>query len=172
MELWDLYNLDREKTGVTMSRGEKQPDGTYRIVVHICVFNDKGEMLVQHRQPFKSGWPNLWDLSAGGCSVSGENSRRAAERELFEELGIKMSFESSDPILSVHFGKVFDDYYVVKRNLDFSELTLQKEEVQGVAWASLDEIKSMIERGEFVPYHKCFIDLLFTMRDHRGAILD
>lgn len=85
MERWDLYTKDRAKTGRTMVRGEEQPAGTYRIVVNICIFNSRGEMLIQQRQPFKSGWSNLWDITAGGHAVAGETSAIAAERELREE---------------------------------------------------------------------------------------
>ena len=57
MELFDLYTADRVKTGKTMVRGEPVPEGCYRIVVHICIFNEQGQMLIQQRQPFKRGWP-------------------------------------------------------------------------------------------------------------------
>ena len=44
-ELIDLYTVDREHTGMTAVRGEKLPEDTYRMVVHVCIFNSKGEML-------------------------------------------------------------------------------------------------------------------------------
>ena len=46
MELWDLYTKDREKTGKTMIRGAKMPADLYHLVVHVCIFNSSGEMLV------------------------------------------------------------------------------------------------------------------------------
>ena len=88
MELWDVYDKDRVKTGETMERGSAFADGAYHLVVHVCIFNSKGEMLIQQRQPFKEGWPNLWDLTVGGSAVAGESSGEAAKRELFEEIGI------------------------------------------------------------------------------------
>ena len=51
MELWDLYDENRVNLGKTMVRGEKQHDGVYRIVVHACIFNSQGQMLIQQRQP-------------------------------------------------------------------------------------------------------------------------
>ncbi|MBQ8849501.1 MAG: NUDIX domain-containing protein [Clostridia bacterium] len=169
MELWDLYTADREKTGKTMVRGEKQPSGFYRIVVHICIFNDMGEMLIQQRQPFKSGWSNMWDVSVGGSAVSGDNSRRAAERELCEELGLELSFDGIDPALTVNVDGCFDDIYIITKNVDLSELSLQYEEVQAVKWADIDEILSMIDAGVFIPYDKSLIELLFFMSEHRGV---
>ena len=53
MELFDLYTRDRVKTGRTMVRGDKVPEGLYRLVVHVCIFDPEGRMLIQQRQPFK-----------------------------------------------------------------------------------------------------------------------
>ena len=59
MELWDVYDVDRQLTGKTMVRGEPFEKGAYHIVVHICVFNSEGQMLIQQRQPFKHGCGSL-----------------------------------------------------------------------------------------------------------------
>lgn len=165
MELWDLYTRDRKKTGKTMIRGEEPPEGYYRTVIHICIFNGKGEMLIQHRQPFKSGWSDMWDVSVGGSAVAGDSSSDAAERELREELGLEMSFADIRPALTLNFKHGFDDIYIIKREVDSSELKLQYEEVKEVKWADADEIKRMIDEGSFIPYHKSYIDLLFFRKD-------
>lgn len=47
MEQWDIYTADREKTGRTWTRGKKLQDGDYHLVVHVCLFNASGEMLIQ-----------------------------------------------------------------------------------------------------------------------------
>lgn len=88
MEIFDLYDENRIKTGQTIPRGSVISDGFYHMVVHICIFSSEGKMLIQQRQPFKKGLSNLWDVSAGGSAVSGDTSRSAAVRELSEELGI------------------------------------------------------------------------------------
>jgi isopentenyldiphosphate isomerase len=169
MELWDWYNKDREKTGKTLIRGKKQPEGSYRLVVHICIFNDKGEMLIQQRQPFKKSWSNLWDLSVGGSAVLGETSQEASERELWEELGIDVSFKNLRPVVTVNFDTGFDDIYIVEKNVNLKELKLQYEEVQAVKWADLSEILKMIDDGVFIPYNKSLIELMFSSRKHRGV---
>lgn len=169
MELWDLYTKDRIKTGRTMVRGDIQPDDTYRIVVHICVFNSRGEMLIQQRQPFKSGWSNMWDISVGGSAVAGETSATAAERELREELGIEICFKNILPILTLNVDGGFDDVYLVEKDVALDRLTLQYEEVQTAKWASMDEIFALLDAGAFIPYHKAFIELLFFMRNHGGT---
>lgn len=170
MEIWDLYDNHGNKTGLTVMRGEPIPEGYYYMAIHVCIFNREGEMLIQKRVKEKKAWPGVWDFTAGGGSVKGDTSQSAVERELYEELGLKMSFESARPYLTVHFSQGFDDIYVADRDVDLNTLTLQPEEVEAVAWASREEILAMIDKGEFVPYHKPLVELIFDMRKRRDAI--
>lgn len=166
MEVLDLYTKDRIKTGQTMIRGDKQPEDTYRLVVHICIFNKDGQMLIQQRQPFKSGWSNMWDFSAGGSVISGEDSRTAAEREVKEELGVDISLENKRPALTLSFSHGFDDVYLCEKEIDIDSLQLQYEEVQDARWASIGEILEMIDEDNFIPYHKSLVELLFALRSN------
>lgn len=169
MELFDLYTSDRIKTGKTMVRGEPTPEGFYRMVVHVCIFNPDGQMLIQQRQPFKRGWSNLWDISVGGSAITGDTSSTAAERETREELGVTVDLSKERPTLTLHWEHGFDDYYVITQAVDLNVLQLQYEEVQQVRWASKEEILQMIDDGTFIPYEKSLIDLLFYRRNHRSA---
>ena len=97
MELWDIYDIDRVRTGRVAQRGKPASEGglgegEYHLVVHICVFNGRGQLLLQQRQKDKEGYPNLWDVSAAGSALAGENSAAAASRELREELGLVHDF--------------------------------------------------------------------------------
>lgn len=66
-EEWlDLYDKNHLPLNVSIKRGEKIPKNACRLVVHICIFNTKGEMLIQQRQSTKKSLPDKWDLSAGG----------------------------------------------------------------------------------------------------------
>lgn len=169
MELWDLYDHNRQLTGKTLERGKKVPQGYYHLVVHVCIFNSKGEMLIQQRQPFKKGWSNMWDITVGGSSQAGDTSRKAAEREVLEELGLSIDLGNERPVLTIPFSFGYDDMYLIERDLDLSTLKLQYEEVQQVKWASLQEILSMIDQGTFIPYHKSLITLLFDLHITRDA---
>ena len=60
MEYWDLYDQNRTRTGELAVRGgDPIPKGRYHVVVHAAVFNSKGEMLIQKRQPWKEVFPGL-----------------------------------------------------------------------------------------------------------------
>ena len=63
----------------------------------------------------------------------------------------------------------FDDIYTLVMDVDLSALTLQESEVQAVKWADEAEVLAMLADGPFIPYHRAFIELLFALRDSRGA---
>ncbi len=126
-------------------------------------------MLIQQRQPFKRSWSDLWDVTVGGCAISGDTSRSAAERETLEELGLSIDLTDVRPTMTIHWEHGFDDYYVLTQNVDLNSLQLQYEEVQAVRWASLEEIFQMIDDGRFIPYEKSQIALLFFRRNHRSS---
>lgn len=169
MELFDLYDALRRPLGRTMERGTPTPAGCYRLVVHISIFNSRGEMLIQQRQSFKDDWQNMWDISVGGSVTTGETSQTGAERELLEELGISADLQGTAPALSLTFNGGFDDHYILYLDLDPTDLKLQYEEVQAAKWATMDDILAMIDDGSFIPYHKSLIELLFFRSQHPGC---
>ena len=165
MEWNDIYDENRVKKDGVMKRGEPIRDGDYHLVVHVCVFDRAGRMLIQKRQPFKSGFSGLWDVTVGGSAVAGDTSRSAAERELFEEVGIKVDLTGVRPYLSVNYDHGFDDFYLVEIDgCDPASLSLQYEEVEAVKWATEEEIVAMLKDGSFIPYYEHLIRLFFAMR--------
>lgn len=174
MELWDIYDIDRVRTGRVAQRGKPASEGglgegEYHLVVHICVFNGRGQLLLQQRQKDKEGYPNLWDVSAAGSALAGENSAAAASRELREELGLVHDFTKERPFWTTHFERGFDDWYFIRMEADIRDLCLQPEEVQDAKWADLAEIERMLDSGEMVPYYRDLVRLWFVMKDHRGS---
>jgi isopentenyldiphosphate isomerase len=168
IELWDIYDKNRTLTGETHQRGTPLGKGEYHLIVHVCIFNSKNELLIQQRQSWKEGWPDMWDLSAGGCALAGEDSIKAAERETREELGYEIDLTGERPYFTINFEHGFDDYYLVKRDIEIKKLTPQYEEVQAIRWASKEVVLQMVQEGNFVSYY--ILDALFEMREQRGSI--
>ena len=164
MELVDLYDENRVPLGRVAERHAKKAPGEYRMVVHVCIFNGLGQMLIQQRSPEKTIWPELWDVSIGGGVDAGETSRQGAVREVGEELGYDLDLIGLRPGVPVNFEGGFDDFFVVTRDLDLGDLRLQKEEVSDVRWATLEETLAMLENGQFIPYPPSFLRFLFEAR--------
>ena len=57
-------------------------------VVHLHVFNSRGEVYLQKRPEWKDIQPGKWDTSVGGHIDYGETPEQALVREVGEELGI------------------------------------------------------------------------------------
>lgn len=169
MENFDLYNYDRTLSGKTIERGNPVPDGYYRLVVVVLIFNSKGELLIQQRQSYKKNWSNLWDVSSSGHVTAGETSQQGASRELKEELGIDYDFSNTAPVMTLSFPHGFNDFYIIHKDLDAAKLQLQEEEVQAAKWATKDEVFQMIDDGSFIPYNKGIVDFIFFQFDHQGT---
>ena len=111
----------------------------------------------------------MWDITVGGSATMGDSSQDAAEREVLEEIGLKLDLQGVRPHLTVNFDKGFDDIYLIEKEVDIDALTLQESEVQRVKWANIEEIFAMLDSGEFIPYYKSLIQLLFDTRKKYGA---
>ena len=168
MELVDLYDENRVPLGKTAERYGKKAPGEYRTVVHVCLFDRQGRMLIQHRTPDKVIWPGYWDVSVGGGVDAGETSRQGAEREFREELGYPLDLTGCRPTVTVNFPGGFDDFYLATRDVALEELTLQPEEVLEVRWATLEEVLALLEEGKFIRYPAGFLTYLFETREIFG----
>ena len=69
MEKWDLYNAKREKSGITVCRGEIIQKGLYHLSVSVWIVNQKGQYLLSQRHP-KKQYPLYWECT-GGSVLSG-----------------------------------------------------------------------------------------------------
>lgn len=146
MEKWDLFNKTRQPLNKIHNRQDKMLPDEYHIVVGIWTINNRNEILLTFRHPDKEKYPNFWENS-GGCILSGETSKTGAVRELFEETGIIAS-ESELFFLGTRKEKAaFVDTYIIRKDIELSELTLQEGETVDAQWVTLDKLDEMIESG-------------------------
>jgi 8-oxo-dGTP diphosphatase len=151
MELWDIYNEKRERTGKTIFRGEKLGENEYHLVVHMWIINSKGQFLIQKRASGVKSSPNMW-AATGGAAVAGDDSYTACKREVYEEIGIKADMSNAEVAFTKWRENSISDIWVIKQDVDLNECILQAEEVSEVKWATAQEIKEMIGKGEFHSY--------------------
>ncbi|WP_300383708.1 NUDIX domain-containing protein [Clostridium sp.] len=165
-EIWDVYDIDRNITGKFHHRGDELKEGEYRLVVHICIFNSKNQLLIQKRQSNKKVFPGMWDLSAGGAALAGENGRMAIMREAKEELGIDIDLNNKMPRFTLNFDDGFDDYFMINKEINIEDITIQEEEVSEVKLVSKEELIKMRNEGLMIPYF--FLNQIFELKDIMG----
>lgn len=155
MEYWDIYDINRNKTGKIIKRGERMLEGEYHLIVHIWIKNSNNQFLVQQRSENVKN-PLIWSTT-GGSAISGEDSYTAALREVKEELGINLEEEQGYlfdvDIYEEDNQKYISDTYLYFIDVDEKQLHLQKEEVRQVKYLSIPEIKEMMDKGEFFIYN-------------------
>lgn len=160
VELWDVYDRNRIKTGKKHERGTPLVDGDFHLVVSAWIINSQEEILLTKRHPSKPH-PNLWECT-GGSVLAGENSFQGAIREVKEEIGIDLSSLNGKKIKSER-RDVFNDFYDVwlfNHDFDITDTTLQQEEVSDAKWVTKLELENMYKNDELVPtlsYFKTFI---------------
>ncbi len=82
-----------DEHGKTISRAPRSVchDGKSMLlhpVVHLHLFNEKGELFLQKRSMTKDLLPGMWDTSVGGHMALDEGVEEALKRETVEELGL------------------------------------------------------------------------------------
>lgn len=147
METRDLYDVHRNLIGKTIKKVDKIPNNTYIMMVVIFIQNNNNDFLIQKRSLDKGGKR----ATTGGHPKSGESSLQGIITEVEEELGIKIN---NPTLFKQANGKnTICDLYYIKDDIDISKVTIQKEEVETIKWASINEINNLMNNGEFNKGH-------------------
>ena len=157
-EIWDVYDKDRNLTGRTHRRGDSLLDGDYHLVVHVWIQNSNGEFLITKRTPNK-GFPNMWEAT-GGSAVAGDNSLDAAVREVKEETGFDVLPENGKIIFTIQREDNFCDVWLFHQDFNIENIVFQPNETCGAKWSGKEEIRQMINNGDFVPFS--YIEKMFA----------
>lgn len=162
-ELIDLYDKNFKSLNKTHLRKEVLPLDTYRYVIHICIINKNGHMLIQRRSESRIAWAGMWDITVGGGVTAGDTPQQSATRELNEEIGLEHDFSNERPYFTVHFDDGFDDYFILQKDVNIEDVRMNDGEVCEVKWATKEEILQLIDKKLFLPYKKSIIELIFEM---------
>jgi 8-oxo-dGTP diphosphatase len=140
MEIWDVYDKDRNKTGRTAFRGDTLNDWEYHLAVDIWIINDANEILLQKRSALKEAGAGLW-CCTGGAAIAGEDSAQACRREMTEELGVVPCMDKAQIVLKDKRGRCHKDVWLLRQNIAPDEFHLQAEEVDDVRWVTIEQLK-------------------------------
>lgn len=158
MELWDIYDANKQLTGKTMVRDDwnMAPD-EFHLTVQGAVKNTDGRFLITQRDESKPWAAGHWEVSGGGVQA-GETSNEAIVREIKEETGVDVGFAKGG--LQFTYKRVnpqekdnyFVDVYLFETPVNEAEVTLQEGETQNWMLATKEEIKYLGEKGIFMHY--------------------
>lgn len=158
MELWDIYDENKVRTGRTMKRNDwhMQP-GEFHLTVLGVIQHTDGRYLITKRVMTKSWAPGWWEVS-GGAAQAGEDSIDAVKREILEETGLDVngfeggyvfSYKRENPEEGDNY---FVDIYRFRGDFTEDDLHLQEEETDGYMLATLEEIQEFAKQGIFLHY--------------------
>lgn len=130
-------------------------------VVHLHVFNSKGEIYLQRRPDWKDIQPGKWDTAVGGHIDYGETPEEALQREVHEELGIT-AFTTEFVDRYVFESKRERELVYVNRTTYDGEIHPSAEELNGGRFWTIQEISEAIGTGVLTPnfeseFRRCFI---------------
>ena len=158
MELWDIYDSNKQRTVRTMKRDDWcLKDGEYHLTVLGVVVRPDGKFLITQRVMTKAWAPGWWEVS-GGAAQAGEDSQDAVKREILEETGLDVTGCEGGYLFTYHRenpGKgdnYFVDVYRFIKDFDEKEVKPQEEETLGFQLATAQEIKAIADQGIFLHY--------------------
>ena len=153
-DLEQIWHVDENDHPIgPIGRDDSRRTGARYRIVRVSVEDSDGNVLLQKRLGTKKTYPGCWDTSAGGNIAYGETYQAAAERELYEEVGIKdVSIEEQ----AYFYGEVVDPAgnkmnrftkvyrAVVPRAI---RVTPQPEEVAELCWVTREELATIVAEG-------------------------
>jgi isopentenyl-diphosphate delta-isomerase len=140
-ELIDILTPDGKPTGTTALKSEAHKNGWFHATVHIWLFTSDEKILLQKRALTKKVFPGIWDISVAGHISAGEAILDGAKREVFEEIGLKLTDKDLIKIGTrihqvTHENGIQDNehhhIFIAELKVPVSALTMQEEEVAGL----------------------------------------
>ena len=169
MELWDLYNENRELVGSDHLRGDQIPEGCFHLVVHVWIRNSNGAFLISQRSASRPTFPLMWEC-VGGSVLKGEDSLTGALREVHEEIGLTLSADAGNLISSTvrkvvnnkNFSDILD-IWLFEYDGPFSLEKATTNEVAQVKWMTPDQIMDLHDSGQMVHTLSYFSSLICAL---------
>lgn len=118
----------------------------------ILVRHTDGVFLLMFRDPSKANFGGFYEATCGGSALKGENALICAEREMFEETGIKV--EALEQIgVFVSPDTIYYDY-ICEVSCDKNSVKLQTGETVGFKWVTKKDFLDFVNSDEMIPNQK------------------
>jgi isopentenyl-diphosphate delta-isomerase len=133
-------------------RADIKQEDIYRVAA-LWITNSKGDILLAKRALSKKHDPGKWGPAVAGTVEEGETYRANIVKETDEEIGLHNISPVEGPKIRVKGEyNYFDQWFLLKTDLDISSFTVQKEEVAEIKWFSPKELKEQLKKspGQFL----------------------
>lgn len=152
MELLDVLDEQGNLTGKVEERKIVHEEGLWHIHVGVWLMNEEGKLLFQKRSANKKRNPGKWTRT-GGHVDSGETPILGIQREVEEEIGVKISqdkFEliKIDKTIADKNNHHFTYNYFAYVNYKIEDYTMLKEEVSDLKYISIEEIEEIKKNND------------------------
>lgn len=143
-----------DESGIVIGKAKRSEchSGSFLLhpVVHLHVFNSKGELYLQKRSASKKLLPLKWDTSVGGHVDYGESIHDALLRETREELGIADA--EIKPLFTYPY-RSQTEYEMVNAFFTIYDgvITPDKDEIAEGRFFTFDELNRKLSSGIFTP---------------------
>lgn len=118
-------------------------------VVHLHVFNNRGDIYLQKRPAWKDIQPNKWDTAVGGHVDLGESVEMALRREASEELGL--TDLTAERLPHYVFESACERELVFPHRCTYDGEIRPSAETAGGRFWTMDEISENMGKGIFTP---------------------
>ncbi len=129
-------------------------------VVHLHLFNSRGELFLQRRPEWKDIQPGRWDTAVGGHVDWGESIDEALRREVREELGITEF--NPELVRQYIFTSARERELVHTFRACYDGEVHPGAETDGGRFWSVAEIREAMGRGIFTPNFESEAEFLFN----------
>ena len=158
-ELLDIVSDDDTVTGQEM-RSVVHQQGLQHRGVHVFLFNEQGEMLIQKRSADRANSPSLWDCSVSEHVKAGESYLEAVMRGLREEMGVEGIEISLRGKIQMEYGRNDNEISeIYEGELNGKQVNFDPGEIAEVKFVSLEKIRVDIVENKGL-YCYWFIELM------------
>jgi len=121
-----------------------------QMVVHLLIFNSRGDVFLQKRSKTKEVYPGMWDSSVGGHVAAGEDAYAALVRESKEELGIELK-NAEFICKQLNKDDTETEFSFVYKLIYDGPFCIDNKEVTDGRFFSIKEIKENLGKNIFTP---------------------
>ena len=127
-------------------------------VVHLHVFNSRGELYLQRRPAWKDIQPGRWDTAVGGHVAWGERIDEALRREAREELGLETFDAEMVAVYDFRSEREYELVHVFRTCCD-GEIC-PSDELDGGRFWTADELRASVGKGVLTPNFEGEMELI------------